>query len=316
MEKMSFEEFKTAVVEGIREWLPESMQQADISLQICEKNNDVRLTGLVIRCTDSNIAPTIYLEKFFEQYKDGEPLNDILREIAKVREEHDVKHNFDTTQITKLENCREKIMPRLVGAGMNEDLLKQRPHIRIADLAVVFCVNLECTEEGTASVPISNQMAETWGKTADDLYRISVDNLEQSKIGLFMSMQQIMRDMMYPDMLDRCNGDEVMAAQMCDEALTPMDNRMYVLTNKYKAHGASMLLDRNIMSKVIEEVGTDFYILPSSIHEVLIVPAEKGMDSRDLENMVKEVNDTEVSDMELLSYHVYRYTPENGIEIV
>ena len=197
MEKMEFEEFVKAVMDGVREWLPENLQKAEISLQTCVKNNDVRLTGLVIRSAESNIAPTIYLEKFYEQYMEGEPINDILREIARIREENDVKNEFDTKMVTKLELCRNKIMPRLVGAGLNKELLKQRPHILIEDLAVVFCVNLECSADGTASIPISNQMAEMWGTTADDLYQIAVDNLKKSETGLFQSMSTVMKEMMY-----------------------------------------------------------------------------------------------------------------------
>ncbi|MBQ2257475.1 MAG: hypothetical protein II247_02230 [Lachnospiraceae bacterium] len=311
---MRFDEFVEAVMDGIREWLPENLQKAEISLQTCVKNNDVRLTGLVIRSAESNIAPTIYLEKFYEQYMEGEPINDILREIARIREENDVKNEFDTKMVTKLELCRNKIMPRLVGAGLNKELLKQRPHILIEDLAVVFCVNLECSADGTASIPISNQMAETWGTTADDLYQIAVDNMKQSKIGLFQSMSTVMKEMMYPDLLAKCDGDTEMAERMCKEMMPPED-RMYILTNIYKVNGASMLLDSDMMQKVMEEVGSDFFILPSSIHEVLIVPADSGMQSSDLETMVREVNDTEVSDTEILSYHVYRYSMENGIQI-
>ena len=105
-----------------------------------------------------------------------------------------------------------------------------------------------------------------------------------------------------------------MAERMCEEMMPPED-RMYILTNIYKVNGASMLLDSDMMQKVMEEVGSDFFILPSSIHEVLIVPADSGMKSSDLETMVREVNDTEVSDTEILSYHVYRYSMENGIQI-
>ena len=106
-----------------------------------------------------------------------------------------------------------------------------------------------------------------------------------------------------------------MAERMCEEMMRPED-RMYILTNIYKVNGASMLLDSDMMQKVMEEVGSDFFILPSSSHEVLIVPADSGMQSSDLEMMVREVNDTEVSDTEILSYHVYRYSMENGIQIV
>ena len=76
-----------------------------------------------------------------------------------------------------------------------------------------------------------------------------------------------------------------------------------------------MLLDRSVMEDVIKEVGTDFFILPSSIHECIILPADSGMDSQQLETMVCEVNETQVEKEERLSNSVYRYTLENGITL-
>ena len=82
MSRMNFEEFKNVVVDGIREWLPESLKAASIELQTVSKNNDIRLTGLLIRRKDCNIAPTIYLDGFYQKYSNGEDMSSIMKQIA------------------------------------------------------------------------------------------------------------------------------------------------------------------------------------------------------------------------------------------
>ena len=92
--------------------------------------------------------------------------------------------------------------------------------------------------------------------------------------------------------------------------MVPTDDKLFVLTNNQKLNGAAALLDEKMMEQIAERVGNDFYILPSSVHEVLIVPKEAGMDFKDLEAMVQEVNATQVAPQDKLSDHVYQYDNE------
>ena len=312
MEKMRFEEFKDAVVKGIKEWLPESFAGAHVSLQVVTKNNDVKLTGLTITSEESNITPTIYLEQFFEKYQDGTDMSEILRKIAEIRVQNEIEGNFDAEQIIDFDRCKKRIFPRLIGFEMNRDLLEQRPHVLIEDLAVVFHIDLGNYDDGSMTVPINNQLSVMWGMDADALYDLAVKNLTDANVGTFNSMTEVMAEMMLPQMIDECDGDHEAAEQILSEMMPP-EEKMYVLSKKDRINGAAILLDKNMMKKVIEKVGTDFYILPSSVHECLIVPAEVWMELEDFEAMVQEVNATQVAVHDRLSDHVYRYTAESGI---
>jgi hypothetical protein len=82
---------------------------------------------------------------------------------------------------------------------------------------------------------------------------------------------------------------------------------MYVCTNVNKCNGAGVIFYKDFLKNISEKVGTDLYIIPSSIHEVIIVPANDKIDSELLKSMVPEVNETEVTVTEVLSNHVYLY---------
>ena len=313
-EVKNFEEFKVAVIDGIRDWLPEQFATAHVSLQTVTKNNDLKLTGLTIQSVGSNIAPTIYLEGFYEKYQEGVEMPEILRRIADVRMEHEVEGDFDASQITDFTRCQDKILPRIIGAEWNQELLEKRPHVLIEDLAVTFCIDLGTHADGSMSVPIHNELMNGWGVTADDLYEIAVKNLTDSNVGTFRSMNEVMLEMMLPNIIAECDGDEEAARETLDMMMPPED-RMYVLCNKDKIYGASVLLDQKLMQSVIDRIGNEFYILPSSVHECLVVPASQDMEPSDLVAMVREVNSTTVSNEDRLSNNIYTYSIEEGLKL-
>lgn len=300
-EVKSFEEFKNEVVGKIREFLPESFASAEVCLQVVRKNNDLQLTGLIIRSTESNICPTIYLEKFYDEYVEGADMSEILERIAEVRMNHEVSDSFDVAQITDFEQIKGKLVPRLINAEMNSELLEERPHKLVADLAVTYCALLDQSFDGTASVAVTNDLMNSWNVTLDELHDVAISNLTEVLPSTFKGMTEVMSEMM-----GMSKEDMEMMGMSTDE------EQMYVLSNAMKMNGASALLDKKMMEEIVETVG-EFYILPSSIHEVLIVPVKSGMDIETLENMVCEVNATQVQLEERLSDHVYEYNLEDGL---
>lgn len=306
MERMTFEEFKNEVVARIKEFLPESFADAEVSLKEVKKNNDLKLTGLVIVSSETNICPTIYLESFYEEYETGADMSEILDRIAEFRMNQDVSEPFDITQITDFEQVKGKLIPRLVNAAMNADLLEERPHKLIADLAVTYCAMLGQFSGRTASVPISNEFMEMWGISVDELHDIAVSNMPNLVPSTFKGLTEAMAESM---------GVSLEEMQMMGIPIMPTEEEfVYVLSNEVKVCGASALFDVKMMEEITEKIG-DFYILPSSVHEVLLVPMEAKL-AEELECMVREVNATQVSPEERLSDNIYTYSLEEGLRIV
>ena len=82
MNELNFEEFKKAIVDNIKDYLPAKFEESDVVVKQILKNNDTVLDGLTIPNPDTNVAPTIYLNQFFEEYQNGKDLNDIIGDIA------------------------------------------------------------------------------------------------------------------------------------------------------------------------------------------------------------------------------------------
>ena len=305
MADMTFEEFKQEIADNIKDHLPDQYQDSTIQLNTVQKNNEA-LDAITITSPDSNVSPTIYLNSFYEDYQNGQDMDTILDHIADIRVEHEVSQDFDVSKITDFDQVKDHIAARVVGIEDNSDLLDQRPHAVMDDLAVTYCVMLGEDANGSMSVPITNQLMETWGVTQEELHDLAKANQDELTPSTFKSMNEVMAEMMIPQMMSDMGVDRETAQEMI-ESMMPPEDKMYVLSNEQKLNGAAALLDDKMMDQIAEKVGGDFYILPSSVHEVLIVPADAGMDLKDLEAMVQEVNETQVAPQDRLSDHVYQY---------
>lgn len=305
MADMTFEEFKQEIADNIKDHLPDQYQDSTVQLNTVQKNNEA-LDAITITSPDSNVSPTIYLNSFYEDYQNGQDIDTIMDRIADVRVEHEVSQDFDVSKITDFDQVKDHIAARVVGIEDNADLLDQRPHAEMDDLAVTYCVMLGEDANGSMSVPITNQLMETWGVTQEELHELAKANQDDLTPSTFKSMNEVMAEMMIPQMMSDMGVDRETAEQMISDMMPPED-KMFVLSNEQKLNGAAALLDDKMMDQIAERVGGDFYILPSSVHEVLIVPADAGMDLKDLEAMVQEVNETQVAPQDRLSDHVYQY---------
>lgn len=272
------------------------------------KNNDTHLTGLTIRTEESNIAPTIYLEGMFERYKAGNAaIPVIVSEIISLYESHKVTMPFDASMITDFSACKAKVCFKLVNADRNKELLSDAPHLIVCDdLAVLFYILVSNDGEGTATITIRTNMSDLWGVDEDELFKIALVNTQRLFRGSVMSMASVMMELL-SDRMDEENTKEFYDMVVSDEDMVPM----YVCTNTQKINGAGVLLYKDLLKEFAERVGNDFYILPSSIHETLLVPVSKEMQIEYLRSMVREVNATQVAPEEVLSDNVYIYRRED-----
>ena len=308
----NIKEFAVMVLNGIASWLPEDYKDTEIRLDTVIKNNDLKLTGLIIKKNGSNIAPTIYLEPFYEKYLCGSSLSDVLKEIAELRVESDPCGNYDMSEILDFENCRDKIFPRIVSRDMNTERLKERPYMTVADLAIVFVIVIGEEKLHTETITINNHLMNTWGITAEELQQIAMNNLANAQMGTFQLISDAIMEIMSPDLLEFFGGDRELAEQMFQDC-TPEGVEMYVVSTKNHLFGATILLDKDFMQRVIAQIGQDFYILPSSVHECLLITSEEKLGVEQLRRLVRSVNEDQLPLEDRLSDQVYRYTAEAGL---
>ena len=273
-----------------------------VSVQEVNKNNGLVLTGLTILKKDCNIAPTIYLNQAFEQYQEGRSMESICREIIRVYEEHAVHTDFDVSYVTDFAKVQSRICYKLVNAEKNEALLADAPHVMLEDLAVIFYILVNRDSEGTGTITVRNNMLSYWGVDADTLYELALANTQRMFRGSVQSMASVMTEILSHKLDEEC-AREFFDMMVGEDDMIPM----YVCTNTDKLNGAGVILYQGLLQEFADRVDSDFYILPSSIHETLLIPVNGDMDIEYLRDMVRTVNRTEVAPDEILSDSVYRY---------
>lgn len=293
------QEFAEYIKSHIREYLSQDYKDADITLEEVTKGNDRTLTGLIIRKGGEMTVPTIYLEPFEAENKKGRPLDDIMRQIAEIRMENSVGKLFHVDDLKDYEIVRPMLMIRLCDPEKNKEYLKGKPYTVCGELAATYRIQVMENEEGVASVAVTDSMLNLWGITPEQLHRDTVHAENAKNPVMFYSMEDLMSELMFSVEPENLFD----SPEPVDTDFTPM----YVLTNPGRQDGAGVIARDGVLDKIGELVGKNFYVLPSSVHEVLIVPENGNTQAKELEDMVREVNATQVAPEDLLSDKVQYY---------
>ncbi|GFI45938.1 hypothetical protein IMSAGC019_01251 [Lachnospiraceae bacterium] len=274
-----------------------------ISIQPVTKNNGTHLTGLTIRQKGINIAPTIYLESLFAGYQDGLTMEAVCKEVMRLYEQNKEAQGFDSSMVTDFNQAKDRICFKLVNAEKNRELLAGIPYIPYHDLAVVFYILVPRGHDGTETILVRNSFMDAWGADTQTIYPIAMENTQRIFRGRVQSMESVMMEMM-EDMLDAGDSGEFYDMPAVTEDVFPM----YVASNYDRLNGASVFLYPNLLRDFAECIGSDFYILPSSVHELIFLPDTDGMDVGYMKMMVRQINGSEVAEDEVLSDNVYFYS--------
>lgn len=267
-------------------------------LRKIQRNNNHILDGLVITTESSNVSPTIYLNDYYEEFA-GQRLsleqivNLLLEQYAQAR----LCQPADVSDFADFANVKDHIIFRVINRSRNADLLERIPHIDYLDLAITFLYLLTLHENSDATILIHNTHLSLWHTTIDELFTLARRNTPRLLAWDMTNMQEILTSLSAPD--------DDLVPQPQDLAYP-----MYVLTNQSKLHGAGCILYDRLLASLSEDFDDDFYILPSSIHEVLLIPRTAAGCRSELDEMVREVNATQVPDEEILSDHAYLYSRE------
>lgn len=287
MRYMRYQKFMETVKEHIKQ-----VVNKQVRIQPVLKNNGTIYDGLVILDPLFNISPTIYLNQYYQRYLDGISMEDIYEDILNVYENSLPTEDFDISIFNDYNNAKERIVMKLIHGQKNKQLLEQVPHILFHDLAIVFLCNVNDFIESYASILIYNQHLSMWGVDAEALYEVA--KLNSVKL--------------LPPQLENLHD---VFQEITDESLDFLEElNISILTNSYKVYGATCMLYPNLLDEIADIYQDDIIILPSSVHEVMIFPKNNLPGKYTLEHlteMVKEVNDTELLDSEVLSDHVYCY---------
>ncbi len=291
---MNYDEFKQTIKQTLELRLG---AHTSLSIQEITKNNNTHFDGLTITQENLNISPTIYLNDYFSNYQSGVSLDDICDDILSVYRKNQPKRSIDISFFTDYNKIKQRIVFKLINYEKNKALLEKVPHFRYLDLAIVFHCLIDSTENGSATIQIYTHHLSYWNVTRDDLYDLAIQNTPRLLPYDLRNMTDVVKELLgASDDMDGLSWN------------TDCPYPMYVLTNTHKLHGSTCLLYENLLYQFATKLDADLFILPSSIHEVLLIPAFSHFSADELNAMVQEVNSTQLCADEILSDHVYYFS--------
>ena len=280
---MNYEQFIDAMLACTKSKLPGT---DIVEVQNVQKNNGVKLIGLVIRKSNRQIAPVIYLEEFYKRYLTGWSIEQLSSMLIERSTNIPGIPSWDFEEFKDFSKIQDKIVYKLINAKANEELLKGVPHLPILDFAIVFSLLLSFSEKESGSVLIKNGHIDYWKCPISSLYECAKRNTPRLCPSALFLLNELMEEI----------GEEIYKT-----------SNVYVLTNQSGTNGAAALLYPGIPRELYEMIGGNYYLLPSSVHEFLIVPEVQEMVAEELRVIVREVNATQLEREEFLSDDIYYF---------
>lgn len=269
-------------------------EEYQVKLETVRKNNGVLLQSVAILAGGRNVSPTIYLEPFWQAYENGAPLSALVDRILQIYRQDTPGEDIDLAFFRNFPRVKERICYRLIHRERNRSLLEEIPHIPFLDLAVCFYYAYQDQILGSGSILISNAHMEMWQTSTAELMALAQENTPKLFAWECLSIARLLK--------------------------VPYISRelpMQMVSNHQRVHGAACILYPKVLEQLAERFQSNLYIIPSSIHEVLVLPQNCRVDPGFLKETIAEVNSTQVEPEEILSDNLYSFSlKEKHVEII
>lgn len=292
---MNYQEFRDEVKKNIGMYLNTSgMENAKVEIETVQKINK-KLEGLKFVTENSKVCPIYYMDNLYKDYLSNGNFDLTMVElIEKLKFSEMERPDFDLD----FNKIKDKVILELVNSENNKGLLEYIPHRNIADLSVIYRWIIDAKNYGITSAIVTNQVAEEINLSENDLFKSASENLKKTSPATIKSLEEVVMGIMNDQLEKNDQGIEI------DDP-----DSIYVISNTRKQYGAAAILDTELMSNIAEQMDSNIYILPSSIHECLLVSDRFG-EPEQLQQMVREVNSTEVDIKDKLSDNLYVFNKD------
>lgn len=305
-DKADYQEFKENFKDLVEKTFEDKgIHDIEVENRLVDKVNET-YDAFTVKHTGSDVGVNISVSEAYSKYiwEDAD-LNNIAsvmvdRTVEALQNAPSISNGINDIQ--NYDVMKNKLVMEVVSAEANAELLETIPHKDIEDMAVVYRFDVKDIVGEGATVIVTNKMLDNYGVTPEQLHADAVKNAPEIRPIVIQGMAEVLAKQMGVEDLE-----------MLGLNIPPEQEQIFVASVPDNVHGAGVLAYEDFMDKAAERAGGDFYILPSSIHEVLIVPDNGMMDLAALENMVREVNATTVDPSEKLTDNVYHYDSKDKI---
>lgn len=261
------------------------------------KNNGIIRHGFMVIGRNWNMAPTIYLDTYLDAYKSGLSFESIVQILLDICHREESKGLIDMNFFRSFEKVRDRICYYLIGKERNRKLLEDIPYIEFLDLAICFyyAYHGDTIEDGT--ILIHNSHMALWNTCTAELFGLAKRNTQRLFPWTCCSLTEALKR------LAEADGNIKI-----EKELFLQEVPLKILSNEKQIQGAICLLYPNVLDSLAHKEGHNLYIIPSSIHEVILLPdTGKEPDATALKEMIRDVNSTQVAPEEILSDNLYYY---------
>ena len=294
---MKFEEFKKQIVDGLQEIYGDGTQ---IETGVALRNNGSKYNGINIfqKGPGRRTSPVIDLDGLYRSFEEG-MLNigdcvwDIYNKRAALGSSEEVEQL--AKNLSYWERVKDDIYPILLSTEENSELLERIVSTPMLDLSIVYAIRGKIFGD-TVSVKVSKELLKRYGISNEQLHRQAMINMEKDGYE-FLELEDLIKSM----------APERVRSEERDGEDKP---EIYVLTNSAKSYGAAGILNKALLQEFAGD--RDFFILPSSINEMLFVPVDGEWSQDFYDGMVSTVNRTQVDVEERLTDHSYYYDAANS----
>ena len=288
---LKYNEFKNEMIKRIKDYVPKEYKAYDVEVTKVNKINEtLDALCLINRSKKVNTSPVVYIDNMYSYYKSCTNMEMTLQKAADIITKG---FNMVTDKYVYDKNIKDNIVLVLINAEANKELLKTIPHIKFLDLAFVFRWIITRNEYGFSGSIINDSLAKNIELDTDELFELAKKNTRRLLPPKVVTLKNALRAMNAPDdLLDN----------------TP-EYPVFVLSNIYCVEGAAYIAFDDILSEIKNKLNENFYILPSSINEVLIIP-ESFVTPNFVKEMIRDVNSTVVTKIDKLSDNIYFYNRE------
>ena len=305
---MQYEDFLAHMQVCIEQMVPLNYQ---VQFHSVMKNNDVEFDGVILMKEGERVSPTVYFNSYYDRYLQGESIPKLCQEIVELRVITMRENTLDeVTDDMSFNWWKDKIIYRLVNRKRNRKRLVDIPFMQFVDLAITFHCLVSNNDDEIGSFIITRELMESWNLTVKELYQLAGVNTPKLFPSSIRTMEDVLQEVLEPiqessPIYEEGIEEEDIKQEIPFQIESP--HSMYILSNSSGINGAGALLYPQVIEKFSNSIKSNVYILPSSIHEVILVPFQEEIDKSQLIQMVNEVNETQVTKEEVLSSSVYYY---------
>lgn len=301
-EKMTIQDFLIEAKRATQDFF-DSMEE-DVSVKTVDtvKTNDRKLFGLSLTRADSMIGVTVYLDDLYDRLTEGEVMDQISEDIiarcaySMVSSRPDFMWEAQSKEYYSLENVKNRLSVRLLDVRLNKCYMEQRPYIDVGNgLALIAYINE--TEEiySEWKIAITNDLLDDMGCDKQTVMTEAIKNTMRIAPAAMFKISEALTES------EPTNYLEIDSDDIQDE------KTVYTITNEARFHGAAALYYPGVMKKAAEIIGSSYYVIPSSIHEVIVVPDSLGSIPAYLADALMEGNEKVVEKEDVLSEHIFYY---------